>query len=109
MDGCASHSDDLVGPKGQVTVMTYPPNYTSKHQPMDMDIISVTKRLYRLKLLRIHVSTTAHVRDLREQAKEQKMVASMAGFAKGHSFNPRDAAEILRDAWNDISATSITK
>ena len=34
MDACSSH-DDLIDDRGQVTVITYPPNCTSVHQPMD--------------------------------------------------------------------------
>ena len=42
MDGCSSH-EDLLNDRGQVTVMTYPPNCTSVHQPMDIYYVIVRR------------------------------------------------------------------
>ena len=56
VDNCSSHGE-LVDDQEQVKVMTYPPNCTSKHQPMDAGIIAQTKVGYRGKLLDCRVST----------------------------------------------------
>lgn len=108
MDGCSSHSD-LVDDRGQVTVITYPPNCTSKHQPMDMGIIAATKVRYRAKLLRIRVSTMNSVKALRRQAKPRKMPAGTAGLAEGHPAHVLDAAELLHEAWDDVTEGSIAR
>lgn len=50
MDGFSSH-EDLKDSRGQVKVVTYPPNCTSVHQPMDMEIIAATKLNYRREML----------------------------------------------------------
>ena len=67
VDGCSSHNE-LVDPRGQVKVMTYPPNCTSKHHPRDMGIIATTKRLYRSKLLAAIVANLSAAKQLWEEA-----------------------------------------
>lgn len=108
MDGCSSH-DDLVDDKGQVTVMTYPPNCTSVHQPMDMGIIYATKLIYRRELLSVKVSTMGVAETLRAQAKERKMARGVAGLAEGHHPHVLDAADLLKRAWDQVTQKTIAR
>lgn len=108
MDGCASH-EDLVDPRGQITMMTYPPNCTSKHQPQDMGIIAATKRYYRRRFLAMRTSTMTVVHKLREEAKKRKMVAGTMGLAEGHPAHVLDAAELMEAAWKDVTAETIAR
>ena len=82
MDGCLSHSD-LVDDRGQVTVMKYPPNCPSVHQPMDQRIVAATELNYRKELHDVKVSTMRVAETLRAQAKERKMVVGTMGLAEG--------------------------
>ena len=82
MDGCSSH-EDLEDSKGQVKVVTYPPNCTSVRQPMDMGIIAATKLNYRRELLDMKVSTMGVAATLRAQAKQRNMAAGTAGLGEG--------------------------
>ena len=108
MDGCSSH-DSLVDSRKQVKTMVYPPNCTSKHQPMDMGIIAATKRHYRRRLLGVRASTMYVRETLRAQAKERKMVSGTMGLAEGHEAHALDAAELLRDAWSDVTPDTIAR
>ncbi|CAN0182990.1 unnamed protein product [Ectocarpus sp. 4 AP-2014] len=106
MDGCAS-LDLLVDPTGQITTMVYPPNCTSKHQPMDMGIIAATKRHYRKRLLRLRVSTMSVTSTLCAQAKARKMTSGTMRLAEGHPAHVLDAAELLEAEWDDLTESSI--
>lgn len=108
MDGCASHGN-LVDPRGQISVNTYPPNCTSKYQPMDMGIIETTKRYFRRGLLAVRVSTMSSVDTLRQQAKDRKMAAGTMGLAEGHQAHLLDAAELLEGAWDKVTPTTIAR
>ena len=102
IEGCASH-DLMVDLKGQVETIVYPPNCTSKHQPMDMGIIAATKLHDRRRFLSVRVSTKAVVDTLRAQAKERKIATGMAVFEESRTAHVLDAAELLEAAWGDIS------
>ena len=102
MDDCSSHSD-LVDDRGHVTVMTYRPNCTSIHQPMDQWIIAATKLNYRKELLDVKVSTMRVAETRRVQAKERKMVAGTMGLAEGHHPHMLDAADLLKLTWDNIT------
>ena len=108
MDGCSSH-DDPKDDRGQVKVVTCPPNSTSVHQPMDMGIIAATKLIYRRKFLDAKVSTMLDAPTLRAQAKERKMVAGTAGLVEGHHPHVRDAADLLKSAWDSVTEQTIAR
>lgn len=108
MDGCASHAE-LVDDRDQVTVMTYPPNCTSVHQPMDMGIIAATKVIYRKELLSVKVSTMLVAETLRAQAKERKMARGTMGLAEGHHPHVLDAADLIKLAWGQITQKTIAR
>ena len=108
MGGCSSH-DSLVDSRKLVKTIVYPPNCTSKHQPMDMGIIAATKRHYQRRLLGVRASTMYVRETLRAQAKERKMVSGTMGLAEGHETHALDAAELLRDAWSDVTRDTIAR
>lgn len=108
MDGCSSHSD-LVDDRGQVKVVTYPPNFTSVHQPMDQGIIAASKLNYRSELLNIKASTMLVAGTLRDEAKERRMVAGTMRLAEGHHPHLLDAAELLKRAWDVVSQKTIAR
>ena len=109
MEGCASRSD-LEDDRGQVTVMTYPPNCISVHQPMDQGIIAATKLNYRRReLLDVKVSTMLVAETLCTQAKERKMVGGTMGLAEGHHPHILDAADLLKLAWGSIAQKTIAR
>ena len=108
MDGCSSHSY-LVDNRGQVTVMTYPPNCTSVHQLKAQGIIAATKLNYRKELLDVKVSTMRVEETLRAQAKERKMVAGTMGLAEGHHPHMLDAADLLKLARDNITQKTIAR
>lgn len=47
MHNSKPHGTDFINPKGQVSIFTLPPNSTTIHQPIHLDIISVRKSHYR--------------------------------------------------------------
>lgn len=108
MNGCASHAE-LMDDRGQLTVMTYPPNCTRVHQPMDMGIIAATKVIYRRELLSVKVSTMLVAETLRAQAKERNMARGTAGLAEGHHPHMLDAADLLKLAWGQITQKTIAR
>lgn len=108
MDGCSSH-EDLEDDKGQVTVMVYPPNCTSVHQPMDQGIIATTKVLYRKELLDVKLSTMLVASQLRAEAAERKMARGTAGLANGHHPHVSDAAELLKLSWGRVTTQTIAR
>ena len=108
IDGCSSH-EDLGDSKGQLKVVTYLPNFTSVHQPMNMGIIAATKLNYRRELLDMKVSTMGVAATLRAQAKQRKMAAGTAGLGTGNHPHARHAAELMKAAWGGVSAATIAR
>lgn len=45
------HCKDIADPKGQVSVLFFPPNVTLMYQPLDQDIISAVKCTYKYYVL----------------------------------------------------------
>ena len=108
MDGCSSQ-DDLKDDRGQVKVVTYPPNCTRVHLPMDMGIIAAIKLIYRSKLLDVKVSTMLDAPTRRAQAKERNMIAGTAGLAEGHHPHVWDAADLPRSALDSVTEQTIAR
>lgn len=108
MEGSSSQGD-MVDDRGQVTVVRYSPNCTGKYQPMDMGVMAETKVRYRAKLLGVRVGTIYNTEQLRQQAEKRRMPLGTAGLAEGHPANVLDAAEILDEAWQDVTETSIAR
>ena len=57
----------------------------------------------------IRVDTMAETRELRRQAKEQKMKASTLGLAQGYQPHILDAIELGRTAWDGVSKEVIAR
>lgn len=108
MDGCSSH-EDLQDDKAQVTVMVYPPNCTSVHQPMDQGIIAATKVLYRRELLDVKLSIMLVAAQLRAEAKERKMARGTQGLANGSHPHMSDAADLLKLSWSKVTTQTIAR
>lgn len=108
MANCWKH-DELVDDREQVKVMTYPRKCKSKHQPMGAGIIEQTKVGYRAKLLDYRISTMLVASQLRAEARERNMPAGSAGLAGGFQPHILDAADILKQAWDEVSAEQIAR
>ena len=57
----------------------------------------------------IRVDTMAETRELRRQAKEQKMKAGTLGLAQGYQSHILDAIELGRRAWDGVSKEAIAR
>ncbi|CAB1107275.1 unnamed protein product [Ectocarpus sp. CCAP 1310/34] len=108
MDNHSSHAD-LVDTKEQVKIRELPPNCTSKHQPMDAGIIAAWKVRYRAKLLGIRVDTMTSTTQLREQAKERKVIRGCMRLAEGAQPHILDAAELGLEAWKEVLPGTIKR
>lgn len=94
MDNFSSYAD-LVDPRGQVTLMEYPPNCINKHQLIvDQGISQASKVRYRTKLLPIRVDTKRAAAKLCEQVELLKMTRGTLGLAEEHELHMLDAIEL---------------
>ncbi|CAB1101671.1 unnamed protein product [Ectocarpus sp. CCAP 1310/34] len=108
MDNHSSHAD-LVDPKEQLKILELPPNCTRKHQPRDAGIIAAWKVRYRTKLLGIRVDTMTSAAQLREQAKERKVIRGCMGLAERAQPHILDAAELGLEAWKEALPETIKR
>ena len=90
VDNCPSHPKDI--PLRHVKVVYFPPNATSKLQPLDQGVIKVLKQKYRKKLVQ---------RYLRE------MESTVQHNTKS-TLNILDSIHYISAAWNDMEPTTIT-
>lgn len=90
VDNCSAHPEitDLKA----VKLVFFPPNTTSKLQPMDQGIIEAMKKLYRKKMI-------------------QKMLICMGDDGKGELpvFHVLDAINMIKSAWDEIEVATIMK
>jgi DDE superfamily endonuclease len=92
MDNCAGHNPAIVDPTGQVSVFFFPPNCTSVHQPLDQEIISSFKTLYKTEVVKALVdSYTSH--SLRET---NEIHAGRRGVKDAFLPNILDAANFIK-------------
>ena len=75
----------------------------------DRGIIHAWKKRYKTALSSIRVDTMAEARELRRQAKEQKMKAGTLGLAQGYQPHILDAIELGRTAWDGVSKGVIAR
>lgn len=94
MDNAPSHPDasQLVSDDGRIVVMYMPPNVTALIQPMDQNVIRITKLHYRSSLLAMVLSDPS--KDISEQLKQ---------------VNLRVVVELLSQAWEQVSKNVIFK
>ncbi|XP_049306022.1 jerky protein homolog-like [Bactrocera dorsalis] len=89
---CYLKDNEMKSDDGMITVMCLPPNCTAILQPMDQNVINLTKVYYKKSLLEHLIGNkTTH---LEEKIKE---------------FNLRHAICLLASSWEKVSATSIRK
>lgn len=100
VDNACSHNElcDLIG---QVHVIPLPRNVTAVHQPMDMGVTSVFKRMYRKQMLR------ELVRDIKtkalRRATSKGRAGSMIGLAEGYDPHILDVTKLIKKAWDSVS------
>ena len=107
LDNASSHKEPIVN--NGVVVIFFPPNVTSWKQPCDQGIIAALKKVYKYNLLRevinYHDDTAEEKERLQLQAGRLRRGA--AGLKYGKPAHLLDAATIVVNSWNAISASTI--
>ncbi len=98
MDSCPGHDKEFNDPTGQVKV-------ANKLKPLDQGIIAAFKTKYKSKILARLVSTLDNYDELQNQAK--KVGKGRTGLAFGCAAHVRDAAEIIKECWEEVSQDTI--
>jgi hypothetical protein len=90
IDNCSAHPD--ISDLKAVKLVFFPPNTTSRLQPMDQGIIELMKKHYRKRMI-------------------QKMLIAIGDGGKGDLpvFNVADAINMIKAAWGEISQSTIQK
>lgn len=101
----------VVDPRGQVTVRLYPPKFTSKHQPMNNGVFAAIRLHFRRRLLVKRARNFCAPRISCEEPGDQPrgIAAGARGLAEGGEPHLHDVCEILGEAWNDITQTTIAR
>ena len=107
LDNASSHAKELYDPKSQVSVISLPPNTTSKLQPMDAGIIAALKCTYRYDLLAEVVSRFDCAAIAREHFSGARK--GTKGLNEGFEAHILDAIEIVSKAWAGISERTIAR
>nr|CAH0108968.1 unnamed protein product [Daphnia galeata] len=105
MDNFSGHDVNCVDPTGQVSIFFFPPNSTSVHQPLDQGIISAVKINYKMLMLSKFIEAyedIEHMQQLASQAKKGRK-----GLNLGCPANILDAGQIIRQSWDNLSASTI--
>ena len=91
LDNCRAHppAETLTSADGLISVLSLPPNTTSKIQPLDQGIISVFKRNYRTELVKEMIESSF----------------SFVPFLKQYTL--KDAFYVVSKAWTSIEDHSI--
>lgn len=94
IDNCPAHPpvEKLQTDDGNIVAYFFPPNVTAAIQPMDLNPIRLTKLKYRNKLLANLIAEN----DI-----------AIHDYLKQHSL--RDAIILLKQAWDEVSASTIEK
>ena len=121
MDNFSGHDTECVDSTGQVelflaflsfrfaifcykvNVFFFPPNSTSVHQPHDQGIISVVKVHYKKRMLTNFIDVYDNIEQLNQLASQAKK------GRKGLNVPATilDATNILKEAWDNVSASTI--
>ena len=105
LDNFSGHDDHCIDPKGQVKVLKLPPNLTSVYQPLDQGMIAALKAGYKCRLLASLVDTADRYNELHLLGSQ--LPAGCAGLKYGFQPHVGDAIDLLRDAWDSISSSTI--
>jgi hypothetical protein len=105
LDGFSGHDEGCDNPLKQAKIFKFPPNVTSIYQPLDQGIIAALKVRYKGSLLAKLVETDADI--CRLQSLAQQLPAGCAGLKYGAPPHVGDALVLLKDAWDNISSSTI--
>ena len=105
MDGCSGHDGSIVDETGQITIFFLPPNTTSMFQPLDQGIIAAVKSEYRYRLLTKMVSSVENYEELQSIA--QNIPRGRRGLDHGFPPHVIDAAKLIKESWDTITASTI--
>ena len=105
MDGFSGHDEGCADPFQQVKIFKLPLNVTSIYQPLDQVIIVALKVRHRSSLLARLVETDEDISRLQSVA--QQLPAGSAGLKYGAPPHVEDALVLLKDAWDNISSSTI--
>ncbi|CAM9109905.1 unnamed protein product, partial [Discosporangium mesarthrocarpum] len=97
----------LEDPLGQVSMKECLPTCTRKHQPMGLGVISAWKMLYRAKLLSARANALGVPELLCLQVKDRDMPQGTVGLAEGQGAHLLDAADMAKEAWDELDEVSI--
>jgi transposase len=100
LDNCSAH---LQIQHEQIETIFLPPNVTSTCQPFDQGIISTVKRTYRMKMLQDIINSIEAFKQM-EKRKRKKSGISLGGKADIY-----DASVLLKQSWDQISASTICR
>jgi len=88
----------------QVTVIELPPNITAVYQPLDAGFIAALKRRYKTRLLQRVVE---NLDQLITTGRSHPRVPRGGGLDEGGQAHLLDAAKIIVEAWDKISAEQL--
>ncbi|PXF45097.1 Jerky protein-like [Gracilariopsis chorda] len=107
MDNCGPHSADLNDSLEQVTILTFPPNFTSMFQPMEMVVIATLKMKYKSRLS-ARISLTIENR-IELRSKAMHMNRGTKGLEEGYDSHMLDVCELLKEAWHSNSEKTVAR
>lgn len=107
MENCGPHGANLFDSCEQVAIFTMPPNCTSIHQEMDMEIISAWKLKYRLLLLGSILKGVGTRQQKRDYL--SALTRGMNGFAEGHDPHMLDVTHMVSKSWEEVTDTTIAR
>ena len=105
LDGFSGHSDEYTDGTGQVEMFKLPPKVTSLFLPLHQGIIASFKAGCKYKLLTELVSTVPTYQNLQQMAKH--LPSGHAGLQYGCAPHVSDAAELIKESWDNIQRETI--
>ena len=111
LDNCSAHKDvDLVEnyvKPPNLTILFFPPNLTSRHQPADMGLIAVLKVGYKSRMLQVLLDLYDDCDDFEDLAEQRKKIRKgCRGIHYGGKATILDAMCILKEIWRPTNASS---
>lgn len=107
LDENVIHEKDLEDPDEQVTIISLPPAFTNRQQPMRGGIISEWRYEYRHELLNRMLEEVEDRLERRRASEHFK--GDLQGMTEGHNPSLLDASEMASAAWEGISSEAISR
>lgn len=104
-----SNHAELMDPGEQAAILVYPPNCTSKHRPMDHEVIQAFDVRSRTKLLSARVDMTEVAPSLRRQLEDRMRERGTLRLTKGHHPHILDAMELGVGAREGVTWATIAR